>query len=140
MNLSSVSKANLLKADLMKATVLLAGAGLAILATALFIPCLLILGSDPPKSAVQTSTAKSLHTSGHKILDSNDNLVYFRGIGRAGDLDSLSGTWGGRGENVFAYGEKWQTDFSVLRQKMDETFACYRVCNYYGSYIPRRTS
>ena len=111
----------------MKITVLLAGAGLAILATALFIPCLLILGSDPPKSPIQTSTAKSLHTSGHTILDSNDNLVYFRGIGRAGDLDSLSGTWGGRGQNVFDYGEKWQTDFSVLRQKMAETFACYRV-------------
>ena len=110
----------------MKATVLLAGVGLAILATALFIPCLLILGSNPSKPTVQNSTIKSLHTSGHAIMDSNGNLVYFRGVGRAGDLDSLSGTWGGRGQNVFDYGEKWQTDVCVLRQKMDETFACYR--------------
>ena len=110
----------------MKATVLLAGVGLAILATALFIPCLLILGSNPSKPTVQTSTIKSLHTSGHTIMDSNGNLVYFRGVGRAGDLDSLSGTWGGRGEAVFDNGAKWQTDVSVLRQNMDETFACYR--------------
>ena len=127
MNSSPVPKTKLLKADLMKATVLLAGVGLTILAIALFMPWLSNLGSDPPKSAVQASTGAPLHTSGHTILDSSNNLVYFRGIGRAGDLDSLSGTWGGRGENVFAYGEKWQTDTSALRQKMDETFACYRV-------------
>ncbi|MCL5950054.1 MAG: glycoside hydrolase family 5 protein [Candidatus Bathyarchaeota archaeon] len=110
----------------MKTVVLLVGVGLTILAIALFMPWLSNLGSDSPNSAIQASTVKPLHTSGHTILDSSNNLVYFRGIGRAGDLDSLSGTWGGRGENVFSYGEKWQNDTAALRQKMDETFACYR--------------
>ena len=112
----------------MKTTVLLVGVGLTILAIALFMPWLSTIGSDPPNSAanIQASTLTSLHTSGHTILDSNNNPVYFRGIGRAGDLDSLSGIWGGTGESVFSYGEKWQTDTVALTQKMDETFACYR--------------
>ena len=110
----------------MKTAVLLAGVGLTILAIALFMPWLSYLGSSPPQSNVQSSTISPLHTSGHTILDSNNNLVYFRGIGRAGDLDSLSGMWSGQGENVLDYGAKWQTDVSVLKQNMDETFACYR--------------
>jgi len=67
-----------------------------------------------------------LHTLGHTILDSRNNVVYFRGIGRAGDLASLSGIWSGRGENVFDYSEKWQTDFSFLKQDINETFTCYQ--------------
>ncbi len=110
----------------MKTTSLLAAIGLAILAIALFMPSLSIFGNDPPKSTVQASIVAPLHTSGHTILDSSNNLVYFRGIGRAGDLDSMSGTWGGQGENVFDYGEKWQNDTAALTQKMDQTFACYR--------------
>ncbi len=90
------------------------------------MPWLSYLGSNPPQSSLQASTIKPLHTSGHTILDSSNNLVYFRGIGRAGDLDSLSGMWSGQGENVLDYGAKWQTDISVLKQNMDETFACYR--------------
>ena len=110
----------------MKSTVLLTGVGLTILAIALFMPWLSNLGSAPPQPTVQASTVTPLHTSGHTILDSSNNSVYFRGIGRAGDLDSLSGTWGGQGQDVFGFGEKWQTDASVLKQEMDETFACYR--------------
>ena len=110
----------------MKTTALLAAIGLTILVLALFLPSLPIFGSNPTKITVQTSNVKPLHTSGHTILDSSNNVVYFRGIGRAGDLDSMSGTWGGRGENVFSYGEKWQNDTAALTQKMDETFACYR--------------
>jgi hypothetical protein len=105
----------------MKITIVLAGVILVILAVALFMPWLTIFGSSP-----QPSNAESLHTSGHTVLDSSNNLVYFRGIGRAGDLDSLSGMWGGKGENVFAYYEKWQTDNATLVQTMDETFGCYR--------------
>jgi hypothetical protein len=110
----------------MKTTVLLAALGLTILIVALFMPSLSNLGNTSPKYTVEASTAKSLHTSGHTILDSSNEPVYFRGIGRAGDLDSLSGTWSGRGEKVFEFGEKWQTDMAVLKQKMDETFSCYR--------------
>ena len=110
----------------MKTTVLLAGVGLTILVIALFMPWLSYLGSDPSQSTIQASNVKPLHALGHTILDSNNNLVYFRGIGRTGDLDSLSGIWAGPGENVLDYSAKWQTDVSVLKQKMDETFACYR--------------
>jgi hypothetical protein len=110
----------------MKIPIPLLAVGLTVLVIALFMPWLSNLGSSPSSSIVQASTINPLHTSGHKILDSSNNEVYFRGIGRAGDLDSLSGTWGGPGENVFGYGEKWQTDTAVLKQKMDETFACYR--------------
>jgi hypothetical protein len=109
----------------MKINVLLIGAGLTILVVALFMPWFLILGVNSSQE-IQSTTAKPLHTSGHKILDSSNDLVYFRGIGRAGDLDSLSGTWGGIGENVFEYEEKWQTDAPVLTAKINETFACYR--------------
>ncbi|GEM_PF-4312553 len=114
-----------MRTQLTKTPILLVAVGLTILVTALFMPWLLIFGiSQPP--AFQDSTMKPLHTSGHMILDSSNSVIYLRGIGRAGDLDSLSGTWGGIGDNVFDYSEKWQTDSAVLTAKMDETFACYR--------------
>jgi hypothetical protein len=110
----------------MKLTVILALAILVILVTALFIPVLVILAGSQTETTYQASTGEALHTSGHRILDSSNNPIYFRGIGRAGDLDSLSGTWGGKGDNPYDYSEKWQTDNAVLKEKIDETFACYR--------------
>ncbi len=107
----------------MKTIIFLAGIVLAILVIAPFLTSLPILEISNTQRALPI---KPLHTRGHTILDSRNNAVYFRGIGRAGDLASLSGVWSGRGENVFDYSEKWQTDFSVLKQDMNETFACYQ--------------
>jgi hypothetical protein len=72
------------------------------------------------------NSASPLHTTGHLILDAQNNVVYLRGIGRAGDLNSLSGTWGGNGDAAYDCGEAWQTNMSALTSKMDQTFACYR--------------
>jgi hypothetical protein len=67
---------------------------LVICISALFILSMLSVLSP---NAVQAATAPSaLHTSGHRILDANNNDVYLRGIGRAGDLASLTGLWGGK--------------------------------------------
>ncbi|MCW4004732.1 MAG: cellulase family glycosylhydrolase [Candidatus Bathyarchaeota archaeon] len=97
---------------------------IAICISALFIISMISMLSA---TSVQAATTTSpLHTSGHLILDANNNPVYLRGIGRAGDIDSLSGIWSGPGDSVYNYGNKWQTDFTVLAQKMDATFACYR--------------
>jgi Cellulase (glycosyl hydrolase family 5) len=89
----------------------------------LLLSMLSIFGSTPVQA--QTTTL-ALHTSGHNILDSNNNVVYLRGIGRAGDIDSLSGIWGGPGDAVFNYGLKWQTDTATLTARIDATFASMR--------------
>ena len=70
--------------------------------------------------------ATSLHTFGHQIVDSNGNVVYFRGIGRAGDIDSMTGFWSGKGMPVYDTSMSWQTDTMALTNAMDQTFACYR--------------
>jgi hypothetical protein len=88
----------------------------------LLFSALAIFASVPVKAE---TSALALHTQGHNILDSNNNIVYLRGIGRAGDIDSLSGIWSSPGDAVFNYGEKWQTG-TTLTTKMDATFQCYR--------------
>ncbi len=93
--------------------------------SALFIISMIsVLASTAPVQA--EVTISPLHTSGHQILDSNNNPVYLRGIGRTGDCDSLSGMWSAPGQDVFNYGQKWQTDMTVLKQEMDATFTSYR--------------
>jgi hypothetical protein len=97
---------------------------LAICITALFMISMVSALSNNTVQAATTTSA--LHTSGHTILDANNNPVYLRGIGRAGDIDSLSGMWGGPGEDVFNYAQKFQTDTATLTQKMDQTLSCYQ--------------
>lgn len=99
---------------------------LAICLTALFIFSMISVLATAPVKAARVSITPALHSSGHFILDANNNEVYLRGIGRGGDTDSMTGMWSGPGEDVFNYGQKWQTDFNVLAQKMDATFASYR--------------
>ncbi|MCL5877930.1 MAG: glycoside hydrolase family 5 protein [Candidatus Bathyarchaeota archaeon] len=67
----------------------------------------------------------ALHTSGYKILDIYGNVVYLRGIGRSGDLQSPSGMWSGPGEQVFSWTQKWLPIEENL-PKMDATLQCYR--------------
>ena len=105
--------------------VLLAGIGLIILAIALIISWASIF--ETVQSPNQAKTILLLHTSGHQIMDANNKVVYLRGIGRAGDLESLSGTWGGQGGALFDSGEKWQADTATLTQEIDQTFACYQT-------------
>lgn len=59
-------------------------------------------------------------------MDANNNVVYLRGIGRAGDLESLTGTWGGKGDVVYDYSLQWQTDTAALTVKIDETLTTMR--------------
>lgn len=99
--------------------------GLTILAVALLAPWMTAVESLQ-KDPSSTSTASALHTSGHLILDSNNKVVYLRGIGRAGDIDSLTGMWSGKGASVYSSGDSFQTDTEALTQAMDETFFCYR--------------
>lgn len=74
---------------------------------------------------VSAASAEALHTSGHKIFDANNNEVYIRGIGRAGDIDSITGNWGGEGEAIFSYSYKWRT-LTDLTSRIDQTFQCMR--------------
>ncbi|MCW3984474.1 MAG: glycoside hydrolase family 5 protein [Candidatus Bathyarchaeota archaeon] len=67
----------------------------------------------------------ALHTSGSKILDAYGNVVYLRGIGRSGDLQSPSGMWSEPGEQVFSWDQKWRPIEENLH-KMDATLQCYR--------------
>ena len=92
---------------MLRRTVVLAAVSLIVLALAIFLPLTLI---QPLRQNSSVAGTPALNTSGDQILDANNNAVYLRGIGRAGDLDSLSGTWGGQGDAVYSYGEKWQTD------------------------------
>jgi hypothetical protein len=66
-----------------------------------------------------------LHTSGHSILDADNNVVYLRGIGRNGDMQSASGMWSAPGMKVNAWDQKW---FSINDSipLMDATFQSYR--------------
>ncbi|MCL5949921.1 MAG: glycoside hydrolase family 5 protein, partial [Candidatus Bathyarchaeota archaeon] len=70
------------------------------------------------------SVTPALHTSGHQILDTANNTVYFRGIGRTGDLQSASGMWSGPGDAVAVWSQKWQSISNNLLL-MDETLQCY---------------
>ena len=71
------------------------------------------------------SITPALHTSGDQILDSNNNVVILRGIGRTGDLESASGMWSGPGMAVADWSQKWQSISSNI-PLMDATFRCYR--------------
>ena len=79
--------------------------------------------------SVQAQTAAStmpgLHTSGNQILDANNNVVYLRGMGRTGDLQSASGMWSGQGMSTAAWGQKWQSISSNI-PLMDQTFQSYQ--------------
>lgn len=76
--------------------------------------------------SIRAAAATPLHVSGNKILDTYGNTVVFRGIGRAGDIESASGMWSGPGELVFAFGQKW-LPIEENEPKMDATFKCYRL-------------
>lgn len=95
----------------------------------LFVICihkLVLLGVLPiifSASLHAQEVSLKLHTSGHNILDENNNLVYFRGVGRTGDLESLSGMWSGPGDLVFDYNLGWQTDNAALTARVDATFS-----------------
>lgn len=54
-----------------------------------------------------SDTVSALHISGNSILDSNNNIVYLRGIGRTGDIQSASGMWSGPGDDVASWDQKW---------------------------------
>lgn len=74
----------------------------------------------------QAATAPALHVAGNQILDANGKAVTFRGIGRAGDIESASGMWSGPGDtNVFAWGQKWYP-ISQNIADMDATLQCYQ--------------
>jgi hypothetical protein len=80
-----------------------------------------------PNTQAQTTTpTPALNTQGHNIVDQNNNIIYLRGIGRAGDTDSLTGIWGAKGESTFNYGNKWETNTATLTHRMDQTFTAYR--------------
>ncbi len=100
-----------------------------IISAVLILSTFLVVVSTVVQAQTQPLTQpvlSPLHTSGHKILDANGNEVYLRGVGRGGDTDSLSGIWTGKGDPVFNYAFKWQTDIPTLTKKMDETFTAYR--------------
>ena len=72
------------------------------------------------------STAPALHTSGNQILDANNNVVYLRGIGKAGELVSATGMWSEAGDPfVYAWYQKWQS-LSYDIPRMDATFQCWQ--------------
>jgi hypothetical protein len=101
---------------------LFTGLILTILAVAIFASNLSVVESYPNASVPATA----LHTFGHQIINSNGNAVYFRGIGRAGDIDSMTGFWTGKGMLAYDTSQSWQTDTATLTKAMDETFVCYR--------------
>ena len=75
--------------------------------------------------STRAAPATALHVSGNKILDAYGNIVIFRGIGRAGVIESASGMWSGPGELVFAFAQKW-LPIEENEPKMAATFKCYR--------------
>lgn len=96
---------------------------LTLLLSALFVVSMISVFS---LGAVQAaSTPSPLHTSGHLILDANNNVVYLRGIGRTGDLQSASGMWSGPGDQVASWGQKWQP-ISANIADMDATLQSYQ--------------
>ncbi len=68
----------------------------------------------------------TLHTSGNKILDANNNPIYLKGIGRLGDLDSLNGQWYGIGETYNTNDFKFVTDKNLLNLRINQTLDCYK--------------
>lgn len=74
---------------------------------------------------MQAKLSMALHTSGTNILDAYGNVVYLRGIGRSGDLQSASGMWSGPDETVFDWSQKWESISSNI-PRMDSTFQTYR--------------
>lgn len=105
----------------MRNQVILTILSLLILAFAFVMPWQPFLGSI----SHQYSKIQPLHTSGDQILDASGNIVYLRGIGRTGDLQSASGMWAGPGDQVANCGQKWQQISSNV-PLMDATFQCYQ--------------
>ena len=66
----------------------------------------------------------ALHVSGNKILDSNNNVVMLRGMGRIGFAPD--GIWGDKGMNLGDFGYQWQPINSTLTNYIDQTFQCYQ--------------
>ncbi len=73
----------------------------------------------------EQAATPTLHTSGHYILDSANNVVYLRGIGRTGDLQSASGMWSAPGMALANWGQKWLSIEENIPM-MDATLQCYR--------------
>jgi hypothetical protein len=67
----------------------------------------------------------ALHVDGNKIMDTKGNIVILKGIGRAGDVESASGMWGGQGGFLASWGLKW-LDVNQSIPIMDATFQCYK--------------
>ena len=76
-------------------------------------------------SPIQVNRSMALHTSGTDIVDVFGNVVYLRGIGRSGDLQSASGMWSGPHQAIFDWEQKWNP-ISANTADMEATFRCYR--------------
>ena len=76
-------------------------------------------------SQTVSGATPALHTAGHQILNESNNVVYFRGIGRQGDLQSASGMWSEPGDAVAVWSQKWQSISDNLPM-MDATLQCYQ--------------
>lgn len=94
-----------------------------LLISALFLVSMLSVFSAGNVQAATTTSP--LHTSGHLILDAENNVVYLRGIGRTGDLQSASGMWSGPGDQVVTWGQKWLPISSNIAD-MDATLQSYK--------------
>jgi len=90
---------------------------------ALFVVSMISILSTTSVQAQTTTPA--LHVSGNKILDSNNNIVYLRGIGRAGEIQSASGMWSAPGMAVATWGQKWNPTSTNI-PLMDATFQAYQ--------------
>ncbi|MCW4001318.1 MAG: glycoside hydrolase family 5 protein [Candidatus Bathyarchaeota archaeon] len=78
-----------------------------------------------PLNISQSGRAVALHTEGTKIVDAYGSVVYLRGIGRAGEIQSASGMWSGPEQEIFNWNQKW---FSIEDNlpKMQATLKSYR--------------
>ena len=72
-----------------------------------------------------TTTEGFLHVNGNQILDSNGKTVILKGIGRAGDIESASGIWGGPGGFLASFGLKW-LNVNESIPAIDATLQCYQ--------------
>ena len=91
------------------------------------IACMIMLCATflPAFPQTLTVTAPSLHVSGAQILNSSNQVVVLRGIGRTGDLQSASGMWSTQGMAVADWSQKWMPISSNI-PLMDATFQCYQ--------------
>ena len=92
---------------------------------AICLVCLTATASFAFSQTVIGGSTSALHTSGHQILDEANNPVYFRGIGRTGELQSASGMWSGPGNAVAVWSQKWKS-ISANLLLMDQTLQCYQ--------------